>query len=142
MPFFCGDIPKSVYWLLWCILVLVAAFPAFVLNADTSFLTNGKTITDNLEKIAISLGMILVCFLFDFAYALHQMNPDAEAAKQNFIYALCSIGTSILLIILTLYYTNPIARLILFWVSFVSITSLKWISLTVDRQEVIELRKA
>lgn len=69
------------------------------------------------------------------------IRPDAEILRRGFIKVLCIIAFSLLSIVLTLYYTDFVARTILFWLSFVLIISLKYVTLSVGQPDVVELRK-
>lgn len=132
---------KRVYWIIWCAVVLVAAFPKFILDGDITFLKCTGNLSLNLLEIAIPLVMIMVAFTFDFAYTLTCIRPDAESLRRGFIKVLCIIAVSLLSIVLTLYYTHFVTRTILFCLSFVSIISLKYVTLSVGQPDVVELRK-
>lgn len=132
---------KLFYWFGWCIVMLFAAFPRFILEGDLSFLINNGDCQNGIISFVIPMTMIIVGYLLDVTYSLMTSAPSPNKMKQGFIAMIIFLSFSLLGIVFAMYFPYPIAKIICFAGTFFVVSALKWISLTITDKEVITLIK-
>lgn len=132
---------KLIYWIAWCVVILFAAFPRLVLEGNADFLMNA---TDNKEYIVsfvIPMVMIVTGYLFDVAYSLANARPGYSRMKSGFISIILVLAFSLLSIVFTMYFTSLAVKIGCFCLTFIFVSILKWISLIITEEEVINVIK-
>ena len=132
---------RLLYLMGWCAVMLFAAFPRLVLEGDMSCLVGNSDCQNGIVNFVVPMTMIIVGYLLDTTYTLATTSPGPNKMRMGFIYMIIFLAFSLIGIVFAMYFSDPMAKVICFILTFLLVSVLKWISLIIADKDVINLIK-
>ncbi|MDH8700777.1 hypothetical protein M2138_000108 [Dysgonomonadaceae bacterium PH5-43] len=135
------EISALVYTFFWGVIIFGATFPNALLSGDFSFLTSNDVVELS-KSYLFSLTMVIVLHLIDTAYlVLTTKDFEKEQMRLSLIMNFIFLALIAVFLIFTVAVELLFAKIICFFLFWIALLVIKYLSIKFAQPKIIELNK-